>query len=285
MPQSIEQVLSDQPGEQLAQIKSGGDVVKPFLYAISRLADEARVHVDSDGLHVTQTDAANVAAVDIHLYENAFDAYGVDGETTAGVDIDRLRTHVKRARKRKNDQLCLTVREKELQTTVDRETDAVGALRFTNTLPTFDPNSVREPDIKTRPEGYDDLEFERLTLPSTDFFDAVSYIADEYEHVRLGSADGAFGLWNPGSKEAEISPSTAVFQDVAVGLDAKSLFSSDYLVDVVAGLKRAEADEVTVWWGDDIPMFVRGERLIDGNTVMDVTYMIAPRIGSDNEIN
>lgn len=279
MPETLAQTLHDRPGEQTFKVDTSGDIIKPFLNPIHRLVDEARLWIDEDGWHVTAADPANVGGIAITLHADAFDSYTVDERIPYGVTIGSLKHHVKRARMSADDTLLIEGFENQLDTTVRRETD-VGTITFENWMRTIDPDAIRgEPDIKLGPSEHDYIEHS-VDLPMDVLEDTLGVLATDYEHVYVGSRDGTFAIWNRGDKQKTDYPDSGVvrFDDLETGTDIHSIYSSDYLVDLIPGLKASKADDVTLWYGSEVPMFLEAKRYVNDAPVMELTYMLAPRI-------
>jgi len=61
----------------------------PFLYGISTIVDECKLHIQSDGIYVKEVNAANVCMVDAELPEHIFESgsYQIKEPVVVGLDI------------------------------------------------------------------------------------------------------------------------------------------------------------------------------------------------------
>ena len=239
-------------------------VLQTFIEAQRTIVNEAKLHLDEDGLHVTAVDPANVAMVDASVDAAAFEAYDATGGLI-GVDLSRLEDVLGFANAGDLVHLELNAETRKLEIEVDG---------LSYTLALIDPQSVRqEPDI---PEL--DLSarvvFEGAEL--TRGIDAVDLVTD---HIRFEA--------DPDSKEFAISGEGDT-DDVSVTLDredlidaqvddgAASLFSLDYFKDLKSAIPGDA--EVKMRLGTEFP--VKTSFTTEEGTV-DVLYMVAPRITSE----
>lgn len=274
--------IFDTPGEQAFEIETGGEVIKPFLNAIAVLNDEMRLHVESDGLRVQATDPANVGMVYVKLHADAFEQYEIEGEREYGLSVGQTQSLVRRARMDHDDVLHLDGYENELHATVRRDTDEV-TLVFEDQLRTIDPNSIRhDADLNVDPTEYDDLEYQFVTLGDEVFLDGFNHIVSEYNYTYIGTRDGDLCVWPLQDDDIELA-SGVRYEGVADGPEERGKYSTDYLSDMLAGVNKAKVDEVTVGYGDNIPLYLESERQLDGEEAMKLTYALAPRIGSGDE--
>lgn len=278
MSQSLVDTLHDRPGEQTFEIQTGGEIVKPFLNPINQLVDECQLSITDDGWTVRAVDPANVGAVGIELHASAFETYTVTDDVTYGVPIPQLRHQVKRARMHNDDELLLEGFEKQIDTTVRRESSA-GNIVFENWMRTIDPDSVRDnKGLDIHPDEYE-LDLHSVTFDTSDILEAFRAVVGDYEHVRVSNEGGDLSI--RGEFDREILEGSAIRVEGA-GSDEEmvSLYSSDYLRDILAGIKQSKSNEVTLWYGHDIPLFLEATRTVDDEDIMHLTYMLAPRIQS-----
>ena len=262
---------TEQTGPFEAIIADG--TLRTFNSAITPIVDEAKIRLTDDGLTVTAVDPAQVAMVSTALYTEAFESYPESTQGVLGANLTRI-----------DDILSLGGTSDLVHMNLNPETRKlhfeVDGLEYTLAL--IDPDTVRqEPDIPDL-----DLPLE-ARFPASEIkkaakaADMVSdHIAIEYEadaealrFTAEGDTDDA--VYTVPDDELEIVTGTA---------DARSLFSLDYVKDIVKSLPSNDT-ELTLELGDEFPFKLRyavGEDG-DGSTRMlrNVEYMLAPRITSD----
>lgn len=262
--------LFDSPGSTVAEITTDGSTFKPFINAIARVADEAKIHVTEDGLSVTAIDPANVLMSDVDLDADAFDAYTVENETTLGVNANGLKSLVRRARKRSNDELTLSLREHELTASVARGYENHDVVSQ-GTMDLIDPDVIRqEPEL---PE----LDFtETVGVDTAPFKDALSYAVGASEHVEIslkGVNQHTSALYLGG--ETDTREEMVAVDGVDTDATAVSVYSKDYVKDVLAGVSDVGGESVSVSLGDEYPVSVGLEA--EG---LSVEYLLSPRVTS-----
>lgn len=259
--------LFDAPGSTVAEITTDGETFKPFINAIARVADEARIHVTENGLSASIVDPTNVFMADIHLEASAFDTYVFNGETTLGVNANGLQSLVRRARKGSDDELTLSLRERELTASVARGYENHNVVSQ-GTMDLIDPDALRmEPEIP-------DMEWnDTVTVDTSPFKDALSYAvgASEYVEISLkGVNQHTSALYMGG--ETDTREEMVAIDGIESDASAVSLFSKSYITDVLEGVTDVDPDSVDLWLGDEYPI-----RAVFGGNGLTVDYIVAPR--------
>lgn len=229
------------------------------------VVDEAKVHLDRDGLEIRAVDPANVGMVDAELDESAFASYTVDHDSLIGVNLVRLTSIINGADA--HQQITVTY-----DSTTANLIIQYGGHEFTVSL--IDPVSIREePDV---PEL--DLSVE-ATVETEEFQDAMKFSDEVSDHVEIrtdhdemivyaeGDTDDYKDTIEDGDDEIEIERANAEKDS--------SLFSLEYMKDMV---DRFECDEIEVQHGSEFPIKMRGTISEDDRTVGNALYMLAPRI-------
>ncbi|QAS68896.1 PCNA [Haloferax tailed virus 1] len=258
--------IFDHQTEEYGTIETTGATVKPWFKAIGYLVDEAKVNFESDGLHVTAVDAANVGMIDARLHKDAFDTYDVD-EHTQGFDINKFVHGVRRARVNSDDELTLSLGNNETKAVVSRGYDQTNVVSQ-NTIKAIDPDSIRqEPDIP-------DLELSAAaTVDYKPFMDALDHVVAHDTKMKLGTA-GTNLLFG---REYTLGSAEVVFDGIDVGVDiAKTWFSGDYVQELQRMLKKVRPDTVTLEWGEEMPLYA-----YFGTEFAEYTFVLAPRIQSN----
>lgn len=257
-------------------VESTGAVLRPALFIVSSMADEAKWRFEEDGVSVKVVDPTNVSLVAFEIPASAFDVYDIDEAATVGFNHKHLRKSMAMARHSSGseDPIRIDTKQGQATVTVDREygdTDVDHRQTFT----TIDPDSVRqEPNL---PE----IELPNSAVVDTRALYEVISSLDARVGVRVGGSRESLRLADEPDPEAKRLSRTELSAEVHIDdPDAVSIVSSDYIDDVADALYRAHINTVEVRWGDEFPVRFLFERELDGEPVMSGEMMIAPRIES-----
>lgn len=266
--------LFDSPGADVAEIVTDGDTIKPFLNVIKRVDSEAKVRVTEDGLRTEIVDPANVFMADVSLPAASFEDYELHTEDTLGVPVDELRKLVRRARKNTNDELTLSVQEREVTATVRRGYENHEVVSQ-GTLKLFNPDSIRgSPEIPS-------LEWDvELAIDTAPFTDALGYAMGAADHVEMsvkGVNQHARALYVGG--ETDTRSESVAIDNVNPDETASAIYSADYMSDVLAGIGEVDAEALTLRFDEESPAYFDMTR---EDTGLSVTFFIAPRVTNDD---
>lgn len=254
------------------ELRGPASAVKPMFGYADALVDELRVHVTEDGLEYKVVDSANVAMCELTVPAAVFDTYDVT-ETTIGLNINSVTSALRAGRQRQDDQIVLSYADEHLSTTVQREYDG-SHMDLQTTQATIDPDSIRaEPDI---PDNLEESFIATATLSRPMFRDAVETVHAVTDYTRFTPTGDDLRI----SGESGISSTSVVVRDAATGEPADSLFSLDYIMDLVDALAAVDADEITLHLGDEFPVRVEWTAEWNDAEVSGVWFQ-APRIQSD----
>lgn len=238
------------------------DVFKDAIEAVSTLVDEAKFRINTEGMTARAVDPANVAMVAFDLNAKAFDSFeATEGEI--GIDLARF-----------TDILGMTSRGDKLELNLNEETRKLeirtGGLAYTLSL--LDPSSIRkEPKVPN-------LELPaKIVLNGAELRRAVKAAEKVSDHMALGVADKTFYVEAEGDldKVRLDIPESNLISLKSTG-NVRSLFSLDYLNDVVKTMGKAE--QVSIDLGSDYPIKFTFSIAGGNGTVM---YLLAPRIESE----
>lgn len=232
----------------------------------SALLHEAKVHFDSDGVHVTAVDAATVAQFDdTTLSPRAFEAYTAEGQAVIGIAFDNL-----------IDKLGPASKDELVEFEVDMATRHL-RLRYGSaevTLAMIDPETVRsEPDSP-------DLDLPNtVTLTGAQLRRAVEVTKMVGDHIDIeadpDSREVTFRSQGD-TDDADVTYDDADLDDpTVVAEETVSIYSLGYLDALTKPIPDDSA--VTLTFGEDLPMYLDWEAF-DG--AFTVRQMIAPRIQS-----
>lgn len=280
--------------DALAAFRTHGDPIRSWARLATTIVDEARLHVDEDGLTITAVDPANVALIDLHAPASGFEDYEVDGEHVVGLNLDRFTDAINWARKRGGDGDPVAVELLDdpvrLRVTVTREDQSV---RRVSEWFTLDPAKIREepetPDITLPNYATPSVRALRDAVTAVDaHHDRVYVSRDETDLLLATTPDGDTTPTDSDDNEFSTDVQDAVrFLNTAWDTrdeDAQeadsSLFSLDYLTDIAQSLKTAKADRVTIKWADEFPTRLAFEYEDWG---FSGHFMLAPRIQSEED--
>jgi DNA polymerase III sliding clamp (beta) subunit (PCNA family) len=266
----------DGPTDPVAELRGGTEHLKPFIRAAQAHLDEARLHFDSNNIHLAMADTSNVVNVVLTLHADAFKRYEVADETEIGVDLSRFHGLIRACRQNHDDVLDLSVNRGQIQSTIERDTTP--RTTYTDSMRPMNPDSVREDaDMREYLANDDELEYHDTTLPAGTLLDAVGHTTAACDYVEFGSSED--NLWIGG--KGDETTSGVQIAECGVGVEVSSMLSGDFLEDTANCLSRAIASEteLTVHLGDGVPLFVEFEReTADGETALTGTVAQAPRI-------
>ena len=239
------------------------DILKESIDALSALVTECRLHTDENGVITRAVDTANVAMVSLTLKKEAFESYS-SSKSELGLDIAKMKNVF--TMMGKNDIITLELPENSHKLKISFE-----GYRYSLTL--LDPNTIRKdpnpPNI--------DLPG-KVVLPGAELNNAIKAATVVSDKIALGIDPQAqiFYMTAEGDTDhirREFGKDEVNFLN---GVEARSLFSLDYLKDM--GRVMSRAAEVEVSLGTDHPAKF-SFYIASGNGR--VEYLLAPRIEAD----
>lgn len=233
--------------------------LKEAIGGVTRLVDEGKFKIRSDGLALRAVDPADAAMVILDIDLDAFEEYSADEETEIGIDLERLED-------------ILGVMSGSSTVSIELN-DGVMELRsdgldYKMTLP--DPSSIRkEPTIP-------DLDLKaRVTIEGDEFRRAVKAAQKVSDHIVMKTEGDLFVMEASGDNDSlTFEMGTDDLVSIENEEDSRSLFSLDYLDDMSRAIGKAE--EAALNMGTDLPIIIDFE-LSEG---VNVEYLLAPRIES-----
>ena len=239
------------------------DILKESIDAISALVTECRLNTDENGISTRVVDTANVAMISLFLKKEAFQSYAAT-RSALGIDIAKMKNIF--GMMAKNDMITL-----ELADDIHRMQVSFQGYRYSITL--LDENTIRkDPSPPT-------IELPgKVAIPGAELNSAIKAASVVSDKIALGidPAKQIFYMSAEGDTDhirREFTKDEVTFIN---GVEAKSLFSLDYLKDMGKVMSRAEEVEINL--GSDHP--VRFSFAIAGGNGR-VEYLLAPRIEAD----
>jgi len=257
----------DTQGDDVAEIEGPADTLKRAFGSIINVG-ETKLFVDDERLRTQYVNSANVMMGVLNVPAEALETYNVEQESVVATNIDRLNNSLRPARVTKTDEIRLSIKQRQMDTYVDRQYDDSVSSEFHNVWKLLDPDSVRQepiiPDLEEHLEVID-VDLQQL-------HDAVSSVGNPYKHTEFKSTDDGLRLrGNDSTHGTEVT----IHGEVPDGIHA--LYSNDYLTDIADAVKSLQADDVTLKIGEEFPIKVKWAR-DDG---VNGEYMLAPRIQSE----
>ena len=232
------------------------------------IVEEARVHLDEDGIRIRAVDPANVAMVDLTAAAAMFETYEADGGVI-GLNLSRL-----------DDVAGMAGADTLVAFELDEETRKlrIEAESLEYTMSLIDPDAIRqEPD-------FPDLDLPaRVIVEGREIGRGVKAADMVSDHIRMSVDDESeeFVIDAEGdTDDIHMEMNSDTLLDLRAA-PADSLYSLDYFKDMN---RVFEGDtEVEFELGEEFPMkahFGIGDGDDGGDAESRATYMLAPRIQS-----
>lgn len=267
--------LFDSPGAQLATIVTDGDTIKPILNVLDTVADETKLHITEDGIHARVCDRANVFMLnEFRVDADAFDTYDVEREGKIGVNVGDFKHMTRRARKYQDDELTISISERELATTVRRGYDNHNVVSQSETK-LLDPASIRQSPNEIDLDLGAELEIDKPAL--VDAFDYATTAAASHVKVSVKAVNQHADALYIGGETDNTNESVAI-DNVDSPVSTEAMYSGSYVKEILTGLQTVECDKVLVGLGEDYPAMFR---VVGDDIPMTVEYAVAPRIKDD----
>jgi proliferating cell nuclear antigen len=239
------------------------DILKEAIDAISALVTECRLHTDESGLYTRVVDTANVAMVSLLLKKEAFESFSAT-RTALGLDIAKMKNIF--GMMTKDELLSLDLPDEAQKMQVSFQ-----GYRYSLTL--LDENTIRkDPNPPT-------IELPaKVALSGAELNSAIKAAAVVSDKIALGIDPGSQIFYM--AAEGDTDHIRREFRKNEINfitlVEARSLFSLDYLKDMGKVMSRAE--EVEIHIGTDHPVKF-SFHIANGNG--HVEYLLAPRIEAD----
>lgn len=225
---------------------------------ISELVTEVRIKVDKDGVHLTAVDPATVAMVYFNIPAELFSKYEVEGEQVLGVNLDNLKSILRRCGL--GSSLILEKEDNLLKMSIQDK------IKRDFTLALIDV----EGDEKEMPQW----EFKSvIKMDSQAFVDAVEDCLVVSDACSFIAEPNKFTIEAKGLNSARTEFSS---DEIQIFSDASSArFSLEYLSKFVKGAKVAS--KVDINFSDNHPMRIN----FPSGKIM-LSFVLAPRVEQDD---
>jgi proliferating cell nuclear antigen len=260
-----EAALADGDGDYVVSGIVDADVFAAYVDTLRGLVSEAKLHFGDGGIRVSAVEPANVAMwQDTRLTPSAFESFESPGEVVHGVNLERL-----------SELLDGAASGDLVEFGIDMETRHLD-LRYRgieHAMALIDPDTVRqEPDTP-------DLDLpNHVVLSGGQLTEAIDNCELTSDHLWLRGDPEAETITF--AAEGDVDATTVTYPAAEcdrfdVDADAESVFSIDYLADMVAEIPTDAA--VAVHFGDEFPAWFEYDAFDGG---LEVTGLLAPRIQS-----
>lgn len=236
-------------------------LLKDSIAIIADIVTEVRFKVTPNGLELIAMDPALVAMIVYKLLSSAFAEYVVKEETTVAVNLNDLKSVLRRVKP--SDTLTLELAENKLKITLK------GASKREFFIPLI--------DIEDREQRIPELSFTTTVSMNSDAFSEAIEDADIIgESVAFGSTKSAFTISSSSDLSKALIEIPADDMTQIKGADGvRSKYSIEYLKRMIPAGKIAPKVEVN--FSRDYPLKLE-YKLIDK---MDLVFILAPRVDND----
>jgi len=240
----------------MTEIRIRKETLEIFIDAIGEILTECRLVFSKEGIAVKAVDDANVAMVLAKLPGNLMDQY-VSPDLTFGVDLKKIKVALSIM---SDDSLTLDVTEKNITMKDGKSEYNCKAL---------DVNSIRkEPKVPGLTLA------SNATFSGAEFAEAIKQVGKIGDAISIETSDIGLFLFTQGDTD---SIRRKITTDQKKIVRAKSLYSLDYLKDIAKVVKSAIYVKIDM--GTNQP--IRIQFTVGG---IDVTYLVAPRVDSDEDV-
>lgn len=257
---------NDDSIEATETVSASGQILREDWDMIGRLidavADESRVRVDKDGLHIAAVNAKNAAMFDLHVTP---DDWECDQSGMIGLAVDDGITDPMAAIKKMDADSI------DIEITSDTVTYDGG---MEMTVDTVDPDSIRQmPDLP-------DIEYDaRATVNMVDLKEWINSVSSyKSMTVRQDAADLVFVV------DDELTNVSKTFKNHCESFGTvESLFSIDMLYSAMNGMLKGQAKQfdAVIAFDDEYPIQIAFDQKQRTESDLHGVYIQAPQISGD----
>lgn len=296
MSESIEQ-FKDKCAKTQFEVKIRKHHLYPFLYGISAIVDECKLHIKPDGIYVKEVDPANVCLVDARLPEHIFESgtYQIKKPIVVGLDILKY-LHILSDDDTDNSIITLKLPEPVGEDMPKLITIIEGRNRFHEYVK-YEHTTLKIESIKKSPKIPDIIKSLPLviTIPLELLkrsVEVVDYVGSDCVCIGVNFNNGPVLFVKnhgndtdtactkirasrlPGFKHKYFGENT-----YPVGFnEIKSLFPMDCVKEIIKGFAKYGHSNIKLNLGTDLPAILSTDF---GDKGPELKYTIAPRIEDD----
>ncbi|MCK5267107.1 MAG: hypothetical protein KAR07_02975 [Spirochaetes bacterium] len=264
-----------------------------FLYGISTIVDECKLDIQPDGIYVKEVDPANVCMVDAKLSEQIFEQgfYQIKEPIVVGIDL------LKYLNIFTDDYFDDDIFELNLLEPVGEDTPKLSTMVCKNGLKNvrcelrYEHTTLDIENLRRSPKTpYFDFPL-KITIPLELFkhgINAVDHVGGDHMYIGVNFNTGPM-LFMKNDGDSDIAGIKITVNHLPgfykitcpVGYkEVKTLFSMDYLKDILKGLsKYGYNDNIKLHLGIDLYPIIISTNF--GDNGPDLKFMLAPRIQDD----
>jgi len=245
--------VSEETTDREFGIEFNVEDLKAIFKALEHLVEEVKVSFNKYGLLVRAVDPAHVCMIDLSLDESALNFYLLEGVDNIGLDLDKVKSILKMAKK--GDVIRFDLVGKALAYHVGNQT---GQISLVDTGGMSDPK-VPNLNLSTK--------FRMNTQDILDFIKRGNEVSD---HIKIEVQDGKVIL----SCEGDTDKAEMTLPIDHEGGTCNSLYSLEYLENVIKGIKGV-SKEITISMGTNYPIKIEYKGCNDKGTFL---VLLAPRL-------
>lgn len=244
-------------------IFSEGRIWKDIIESISVLVDEGVFIASPNGIRLRAMDPSRVAMVDLELPASTFESYQCDNEIPIGVNLDDMKSIVKRAKS--DEKLELEIVEARLKIKL------IGKFTRTFSMPLLDL-------------GKEELSVPRITfsvstrLLTSALEDAIKDAEVVSDFIKIIAENDLLKIVASGDRgevEVEITKDSGELLSMELKEPSHALYSLNYLKKMMAASDLS--DVCTLMFSTDMPLRLDFNMAMGGK----ITYYLAPRMEAE----
>jgi len=268
MSQTEQRTIFGESLDEQIHIETTGRVIRPFKRMLDQVVGEYRLQFDSDGIHASMGDAANVQMINLELYADALDGYQVEDDTELGITSDAFGSALQHARygKSSDDPVTITADYNHLETETTRTLGGTDAT-INEWVALLDPASIREPI-----ENFD-LEYNTVVDLDPQALVQALKLVDKKTPVKFGT--------NPGNvviqQKSDLNKRNIELDADPSEVSEWAMFSGDYMKQLKDTIQNGYVDSLTLRWSEEFPIVAEFER----EGVYSGSVLTSPRIQAD----
>lgn len=248
------------------------------IEALSKIADEGTFSILRDGIKLRVMDPAHVCMIDFHMKTKAFSEYPFKEPLKMPLDIKHYKTIIHQAKM--DEDVALVLGEIDPKAV---ETRNLFSEQYLKTIISNDDYSRSFTTYLPRDVNDDELSLLSLVYPGRIEINpyimkrAVKDASMLSDYVAISLDDSGFHLMSNGDLgrfNMDMALDKLPFFERAKGSEAKSMFSLEYILDIM--FAATVCDKLEILLGYDIPITFRFT-----SEELDINFMLAPRIESD----
>lgn len=247
--------------QEFFMCKIDASVLKEITKVISTINSEFKLKVTKEGLTTRIIDPAHIAMIDLNIKKEATEEYGYIDDLDIGIDVDKLNTILKTAKKGDVVKIKYNNELNTLDVTIGFITRSMGLIDT---------------------EGMPDPKFPNLELPakivinSRDLNEAIKACSNVSDHLTLFANKEKFRIFAKGDVD---KVNVEIEKDLLHELTSYNQFSSKFSIDYFYNMsKNIKKDQlVTLKINNENPLQMEFKI----NQWVEIKYLLAPKIEND----